>query len=143
MLFDRSEAYRYMTLEDRSQGGTEDVAKRLMHRVDLGQVSFLATDLDPQHQFDFNAKMKKRNYKIRLYGPIRSINVRDKPVPADKKDQVKRLSVYVTTQDEGVLKPQLTGFVTPAQVGLDYVSKSTADFQVRVTKIKFPPELAD
>ena len=50
LLFDRSEAFRYMILENRfisHQADKTMTTTGLMRRIDLGEVSFMSTDLDP------------------------------------------------------------------------------------------------
>ena len=116
-MFDRSEAYRYMILENRDisqQPGA--TAATLMRKVDLGEVSFMSTDLDPLTQIDYNNKLRKQpSHRIRVYGPIRSVK-QTQPTAGD---------------------------IVPAQVGLDYLRRTHAEYRVSITKVKFPPGLAE
>lgn len=119
LLFDKGESYRYMILENRlirNQMGSHSVAEALMRRLDLGEVSFISTDLDPLTQIDYNNKLRKQaSYNIKIYGPIRQIK-NAKPGP---------------------------GPLAPAQLGLDYLRRKSADFRVSVTNVKFPAEMAN
>lgn len=87
-----------------------------MRKVDLGEVSFMSTDLDPLTQIDYNNKLKKQSsYNIKIYGPIRKV---------------------------GGARPG-PGPVVPAQVGLDFLRRKTAAYRVSITSVKFDPRMAE
>mmetsp|Transcript_5079 Transcript_5079/g.7690 ORF Transcript_5079/g.7690 Transcript_5079/m.7690 type:complete len:161 (+) Transcript_5079:888-1370(+) len=84
LIFDSEDSYKFMILENKSldpQIGSatrfetsnkgQRQAENLIRKINLGDVSFISTDLNPTTQFDFNNKITKQpSYRIRLYGRL-------------------------------------------------------------------------
>lgn len=60
LVLDPCDAYRWMIFENRCiQSRREQAPESLMRKIDLGEVSWIATDLDQMTQFDYSNKMNK------------------------------------------------------------------------------------
>lgn len=77
-MFDNEQSYKYMTIENKqlqsSQGSRQRQSQPLdlIRKLNLGDVSFISTDLHQNNQFDFNNRIHpQQDYTIRLYGPVR------------------------------------------------------------------------
>lgn len=89
----------------------------MIRKLDLGEVSFISTDLHQNNQFDFNNKVHPQtDYNIRIYGPIRRMT------PA-----------RVYPDDE----------ILPSELGLDFIRMSKPAYTLQIRKITFPPGLAN
>lgn len=69
LIFDSDQNYKFMILENKSldpviaSATTSSIRKRqaenLIRKVNIGDISFISTDLDQSTQFDFNNKINK------------------------------------------------------------------------------------
>ena len=121
-MFENEQSYKYMVIENKqitqratsprgNRAARQRQAQDMLRKVNLGDVSFISTDLHQNNQFDFNNKIHpQKEYRIRLYGPIR----RAAPL-AQNADQV-----------------------IPSQLGLDVLRMSKAKYTLKIHTIEFP-----
>ena len=74
----------YMLMENRKIQSGKDVTKSLMLKVDLGGVSCITTDLDHLSKFDNELPKDQTRYKIRIYGPVKSVDRSKALLPQQK-----------------------------------------------------------
>jgi hypothetical protein len=81
LIFDSDDTYKYLIIENKSldpivaSATTSSIRKRqaenLIRKINIGEISFISTDLDQVTQFDFTNKMKRQSsYTIRLFGQM-------------------------------------------------------------------------
>lgn len=129
LIFEPEDNYKFMIIENRTldlsvsafdyNNQRRKQAENLIKKINLGDVSCVATDLDPVTQFDFmNKKNKQATYRIRLYG--RLIQEAGEPLP-------------------GIVQRT----VAPWQLGLDVPRRASQGYRIALKQIKFPPKLAE